>query len=314
MPFSFNDPPGYRLSTHAAAFWRACEQIWLWYTHQAQYDPVVRKQRHPERVAYLTDYSGARDRLNPELLQARRSALSGQAEPELAAAVTTAQELAVGALRSGNPDGSYDQELANKLLKSLDALSDWIHQHAAPVPASGTQQVDGDKPPAAPLNGVARGGGEPTVKPPKPRIPRQEAARLVAEFVDSVKPADRDKITVRMINKATNVSLGMMPRIPAWVDLKSKRRGEPRAVPLTDQMHAAVPNPAADAADPAELAANSEVLEELLEQADTPEVKEKYLAMSPGERWQLLELLKQQMADDRRDQRRPVQRERFDRS
>jgi len=99
--------------------------------------------------------------------------------------VTTAHELAVGALRSGHPDGRCDHELANKLATSLVALSDWIHSHAAlaPLPA-GAKQSEGDKPPAAPsseipvapLNATEGNGGD----KPKPNSPKLGRRKLVA--------------------------------------------------------------------------------------------------------------------------------------
>ena len=70
-------------------------------------------------------------------------------------------------------------------------------------------------------------------------------------------------------------------------------------------------DPSADAVDPAEAAADAEVLSELLALAETDAERMRYEAMMPGERWQMLEQLQDQKAEAQRDLRRP-RRERPD--
>lgn len=149
------------------------------------------------------------------------------------------------------------------------------------------------------------------VGPTKPRIPRAEAERLVAAAIANTPPDQRDKLTVRALNQATGVSVGMISVLDSYTKLKEEKAKSVRSVPLTDAIHAVLNDPSTDAADPAEAAADAEVLSELQALATTDTDRTRFEAMTPGERWQMLDLLKEQTADARRDQRRP-RRERPD--
>jgi hypothetical protein len=145
------------------------------------------------------------------------------------------------------------------------------------------------------------------------RIPFAEACTLVADYIakHDPSPTAEKNLTVRRISGATGVSVGQMPNIPAWreyQDRKCAESGGPRAVPLSDEMLASLPSSVSDAGDPAEEAANNEVLEKLLKHASSEDERSRYLAMTPGERWRLLELITEQVADAKRDKRRPARR------
>jgi hypothetical protein len=173
-------------------------------------------------------------------------------------------------------------------------------------PAGGDDECEVEKPSANASNDVRVG-------PAKSPIRRAEAERLVAAAIANTPTDQRSKLTVRALNRATGVSVGMIPRLDSWQKLQDGKAGSVRSVPLPNSIHAVLNDPSADAADPAEAAADAEVLGELLALATTDADRTRFEAMTPGERWQMLELLKEQTADVRRDQRRP-RRERPDRS
>jgi len=85
-----------------------------------------------------------------------------------------------------------------------------------------------------------------------------QAIKLVEEYITKNDPSETAEkgLVVRRISQATGVSTGQFPKIPAWQKYKERKRtrsGGPRAIPLTDEMMAEVPNQIADATDPEEL-------------------------------------------------------------
>jgi hypothetical protein len=189
----------------------------------------------------------------------------------------------------------------------------------SPAGSTGTNSADTDaSPPVAQQGEGVQSPADASNEPPacsnrKPPIRRPEAERLVEAAIASTPPDQRDKLSTRALSRATGVSLGMIPGLDSWRKLQDEKAGSVRAVPLTDAIHAVLNDPSADAADPAEVAADAEVLCELLTRAATDAERMRYEAMTPGERWLMLEALKEQTADAQRDQRRP-RRERPDRS
>lgn len=170
--------------------------------------------------------------------------------------------------------------------------------------SSSVEQDEGAKPPAGASNGAP-------VDSAKQPIRRPGAERLVAAAIEKRRPDQHHNVTVRQLNEETGVSIGMIPTLTSWRDLQAEKAGSVRSVPLTDAIQAVLPNPSADAADPAEAAADAEVLDELLGLATSDAARTRYEEMPPGERWQMLDLLKDQAVCSRRDQRRP-RRERPD--
>jgi hypothetical protein len=171
----------------------------------------------------------------------------------------------------------------------LEHTAEDVHLPTCGPPAE-TEQHEGEK----------RAAGGPT----KPRIKRAEAERLVAAAIANTPQDRRDKLTVRELNRATGVSVGMFRNLDSWRKLQDGKVVSVRTVPLTAPIRAVLQNQSADAANPAAAAADEEVLTELLAFATTEEERRRYKAMTPGECWQLLEQIKDQAADARRDQRR----------
>jgi hypothetical protein len=140
-------------------------------------------------------------------------------------------------------------------------------------------------------------------RPPKRRISKEEAERLVTAAIENTPPHRHAKLTVRDLNKATGVSLGMFPKLDAWNNLQKAKAGSVNTVQATDFILAVLPDTSTDAVDPAEAVADAEVLAQLQMRAKTEEERSHYEKMPAGERWQLLELIKEQDADAFRDQR-----------
>lgn len=225
---------------------------------------------------------------------------------EMARAIPRLREVATVLISALDSVGH--QRLECELRREAAELSDLVVQ-VEPRPGTQSDEVkdEGEKPKPAEATNEAPVGQS------KTRIPRAEAERRVAAAIANTPPDQRHKLTIRALNRATDVSIGMFERLDSWNKLKDEKAGSVRSVPLTDDIHAVLNDPSTDAIDPVEAAAEAEVLSELLELAQTDDVRTRYIEMTPGERWQTLELLKEQIADDRRDQRRP-RRERPDRS
>lgn len=208
--------------------------------------------------------------------------------------------------------GCGEELVVESRQSAIVALEQWIahveHHFDASKPAPAApgeaKQGEGERPAADTSNNAPVG-------PAKPPVPRAEAERRVAAAIANTPPDQRAKLTVRKLHKATGVSVGMISGLDSWKKLQGEKAGSVRSVPLTDTIHAVLNDPSTAAADPAEVAADAEVLRELQALATTDADRTRFEAMTPGERWQMLELLKEQTADARRDQRRP-RRERPD--